>query len=64
MGNLATEKTSVAEIKEIFSKYGTIMEDPTLRRSFGFVQYDNALSAATAISCEQGRVIGGLKICL
>lgn len=33
-----------------------------MHRSFGFVQYDNPQSAAAAISAENGRMIGGLRI--
>ena len=41
LGNLASEKTSRKELQEIFSKYGEIVEEIVLRRSFGFIQYDN-----------------------
>lgn len=62
IGNLASERTTVAELVSIFSKYGTLIEEPVIRRSFGFVQYDNADSAYAAIENEQGRVIGGMPI--
>ncbi|GJD10866.1 hypothetical protein Gasu2_50320 [Galdieria sulphuraria] len=62
IGNLASERTTVAELVSIFSKYGNLIEEPVIRRSFGFVQYDNADSAYRAIEAEQGRVIGGMPI--
>ncbi len=62
IGNLASEKTTPKEIREIFSKYGKITEDIVLHRSFGFVQYDNPESAAAAINMENGRVLGGLRL--
>jgi len=62
IGNLASERTTVAELVSIFSKYGNLTEEPVIRRSFGFVQYDNAESAYRAIEAEQGRVIGGMPI--
>jgi hypothetical protein len=61
IGNLPSEKTSKAELEQIFRKYG-IVYDVILRRSFGFVQFDSAESAIRAIEGEQGRIIGGLKI--
>jgi RNA recognition motif-containing protein len=62
IGNLASERTSSVELRDIFSKHGKITEDIVMHRSFGFVQYDNAQSAAAAISAENGRMIGGLRI--
>jgi len=62
LGNLASEKTSRAELFDIFGKYGNIVEDIVLRRSFGFVQYDNPQSAMAAIQGENGRIIGGIKV--
>ncbi|GJQ11836.1 hypothetical protein GpartN1_g3627.t1 [Galdieria partita] len=62
IGNLASERTTVAELVSIFSRYGNLIEEPVIRRSFGFVQYDNADSAYRAIEAEQGRVIGGMPI--
>ena len=62
LGNLASEKTSKGELRNIFAKYGNIIEDPVLRRSFGFIQYDNPESALKAIEGEQGRIIGGMKL--
>jgi RNA recognition motif-containing protein len=62
VGNLASERTSARELYDIFSKYGNIIEDIVIRRSFGFVQYDNPKSAAEAIKHENGRMIGGMRI--
>lgn len=62
LGNLASEKTSVGELLQIFSRYGHIVEEPVIRKSFGFVQYDNPDSARAAIEGEAGRIIGGIKI--
>ena len=55
LGNLASEKTSRSELSEIFSKYGTIVEDIVLRRSFGFIQFDSPEAASAAIEHESGR---------
>ena len=40
VGNLAADKTSVAELEGLFRKYGRLGEPPILRRSFGFVQFE------------------------
>lgn len=62
LGNLASEKTSKEELRDIFGKYGNIIEDPVLRRSFGFIQYDSSTAALEAIKGEQGRILGGLHL--
>jgi RNA recognition motif-containing protein len=62
LGNLASEKTSRKELMEIFGKYGRIVEEIVMRRSFGFVQYDNPESAQMAIKKENGRIIGGMRV--
>jgi len=62
IGNLATEKTTVSEIERIFCKHGRLAEPPVLRRSFGFVQYDEPRAATIAIERENGTMIGGLRI--
>ena len=62
LGNLPSERTSREELNEIFSKYGTIVEEIVLRRSFGFIQYDNPESAMAAIRGENGRIIGGMRV--
>ena len=62
LGNLASEKTSKEELYSIFRKYGNIVEDIVIRKSFGFVQYDNADSALAAIAGENGRIIGGMRL--
>ena len=33
-----------------------------MRRSFGFIQYDNHASANAAIAAENGRLIGGVRL--
>jgi RNA recognition motif-containing protein len=62
LGNLASERTSRRELYEIFSKYGRITEEIVLRRSFGFIQYDNPESAQAAINTENCRIIGGMRV--
>lgn len=62
IGNLASEYTSPRQIVEIFHKYGTLIEEPVLRRSFGFVQYSTAEAASLAVKHEQGRIIGGIAL--
>ncbi|CAN8070762.1 unnamed protein product [Agarophyton chilense] len=62
IGNLASEYTSSKEIVEIFHKYGTLIEEPVLRRSFGFVQYSTAEAASLAVMHEQNRIIGGIAL--
>eukprot|EP00871_Galdieria_phlegrea_P000442 jgi/Galph1/1399/GphlegSOOS_G93.1 len=57
IGNLASERTTVEELISVFRKYGTLIEEPVIRRSFGFVQYDNEASAYQAIEGEQGRLL-------
>jgi RNA recognition motif-containing protein len=61
LGNLASERTSKEELSRIFGKYGNI-EDIVMRRSFGFIQYDNPDSAHKAIEAENGRIIGGMRV--
>lgn len=62
LGNLASERTSKEDLYRIFSKYGNIIEEIVMRRSFGFIQYDNPESALAAIQGENGRVIGGMRL--
>eukprot|EP01119_Soliformovum_irregulare_P010722 TRINITY_DN2646_c0_g1_i1.p1 TRINITY_DN2646_c0_g1~~TRINITY_DN2646_c0_g1_i1.p1 ORF type:complete len:646 (-),score=156.22 TRINITY_DN2646_c0_g1_i1:13-1950(-) len=62
LGNLASERTTKGELRRIFEKYGKIVEDVVMRKSFGFIQYDNCDSAMRAMKSEQGRLIGGLKL--
>lgn len=52
----------MAQIIKIFHKYGDLIEEPVLRRSFGFVQYSSAEAASRAVAGEQGRIIGGIGI--
>lgn len=61
LGNLPSERTSKEELYEVFGKYGKI-EDIVLRRSFGFIQFDSADAAKAAITNENGRVIGGMRV--
>ena len=62
VGNLASEFTNAEEMTRIFYKYGELIEEPVLRRSFGFIQYATAEAAARAVKGEQGLVIGGIAI--
>lgn len=62
VGNLASEFTNPFEMVKIFYKYGELIEEPVLRRSFGFIQYGNAEAATRAVIGEQGRIIGGIPI--
>lgn len=62
LGNLASERTSPAELKEIFSKYGKVNDDIVLRKSFGFIQFDTPQAALDAIAGENGRLIGGMRL--
>jgi hypothetical protein len=41
VGNLAADKTNQLDIERLFSKFGRLGEPPVLRRSFGFVQYED-----------------------
>lgn len=62
IGNLASEYTTPSDIVKVFHKYGTLIEEPVLRRSFGFVQYSTSDAAKAAVLGEQGRIIGGIPI--
>jgi len=62
LGNLATEKLTSRDLREIFSKYGTLTEEPILRRSFGFIQFAEPEHAAAALIGEQGKTLGGLRL--
>jgi hypothetical protein len=59
IGNLASESTSQVELLSIFSKYGNIIEQPLMLRSYAFIQYEHPESTQLAIRYEQGRMIGG-----
>ncbi|KAJ3304268.1 hypothetical protein HDU76_005229 [Blyttiomyces sp. JEL0837] len=61
VGHLAAEKTDKFEIASIFVVYGSIVEI-LLKGSFGFVQYMDPVACNEAILCENGRVVGGVKI--
>lgn len=61
VGNLASERTSREELTDVFSKYGKIV-DIVIRKSFGFIQFDNPQSAQDAIKFENGRLLGGLNL--
>lgn len=61
VGNLASERTSRDELREVFKKYGDIV-DIVLRKSFGFVQFDTPEAAMKAIEGENGRLVGGLHL--
>ncbi|KAJ1491586.1 hypothetical protein T484DRAFT_1882565, partial [Baffinella frigidus] len=62
VGNLAADKTSVAELEGLFRKYGRLGEPPILRRSFGFVQYEESRSAQDAVRALNGAMVGGLTL--
>lgn len=62
VGNLASEFTTPQEMIKIFYKYGELIEEPVLRRSFGFIQYSSPESASRAVAGEQARIIGGIPI--
>eukprot|EP00172_Hildenbrandia_rubra_P004124 Plantae.Rhodophyta-Hildenbrandia_rubra.ctg7744.p1 GENE.Plantae.Rhodophyta-Hildenbrandia_rubra.ctg7744~~Plantae.Rhodophyta-Hildenbrandia_rubra.ctg7744.p1 ORF type:complete len:809 (+),score=125.90 Plantae.Rhodophyta-Hildenbrandia_rubra.ctg7744:2832-5258(+) len=62
IGNLASEHTDAAELTSIFYPHGELIEEPVLRRSFGFVQYSTAKAARKAIAAENGRNIGGMRV--
>ena len=62
LGNLATEKITAQDLRHVFSKYGKLSEEPVLRRSFGFIQFERPEEAAAAIVGEQGRMMGGLRL--
>ena len=61
VGNLACERTSEAELRQIFGQYGHVLEI-SMHSSFGFVQFDNPGSAQAAIAGENQKVFAGLKL--
>uniref|UniRef100_A0A6T5WAM3 RRM domain-containing protein n=1 Tax=Erythrolobus australicus TaxID=1077150 RepID=A0A6T5WAM3_9RHOD len=61
IGNFASEGTSADELVEIFSRYGTIIEQPTIRKSYAFVQYDSPEPVLRAIAAENHRTENGLS---
>ena len=44
-------------------QYGEIVEDIMLRKTFGFVQFNNPDSVRAAIANENGRDVCGVPIC-
>jgi hypothetical protein len=62
LGNLASESTTANDLRRIFGVYGNIIEEPVIRRSFGFIQYDNPEAARAAIAGQQGQSIGGMRL--
>jgi len=41
------------ELRDIFSKYGTLTERPVIKKKMAFIAYADAKSATKAINCEQ-----------
>ena len=39
-----------------------LTDEPSLHRSYAFIQYDNVDSAQSAIKGESGRMLAGLRI--
>eukprot|EP00179_Madagascaria_erythrocladioides_P013739 CAMPEP_0198366498 /NCGR_PEP_ID=MMETSP1450-20131203/154709_1 /TAXON_ID=753684 ORGANISM="Madagascaria erythrocladiodes, Strain CCMP3234" /NCGR_SAMPLE_ID=MMETSP1450 /ASSEMBLY_ACC=CAM_ASM_001115 /LENGTH=907 /DNA_ID=CAMNT_0044073965 /DNA_START=33 /DNA_END=2760 /DNA_ORIENTATION=+ len=62
IGNLATEDIGRKEVLDIFAKHGRLIEEPVIRRSFGFVQYGNPQAAARAIAAEDGKYVANMRI--
>jgi len=60
IGNFASEGTKADELLAIFSRYGTIIEQPTIRKSYAFIQYDNPDSVLRAIAQENHHRANGL----
>jgi RNA recognition motif-containing protein len=61
VGNLASEKASPEQLRNLFAKYGEIV-DIVIRKSFGFIQFDNPQAAKDAIEFENGRLFAGLHL--
>lgn len=61
LGNLATERVSENEIREVFSKYGDIKEI-TIKKGFGFIQYGTPETANRVVESEKYRILGGLAV--
>ena len=61
IGNLANEQVTEADLRAIFSKYGKVTE-VVIRRSFGFIQFETEEAAKQALSAENGRLIGPLRV--
>lgn len=61
VGNLKSEALTKREFREMWEKYGEVME-VAIHRSFGFVQFAQPEALQAAIQGEQGRMIGGKPI--
>jgi RNA recognition motif-containing protein len=61
LGNLASDRTSEREIRDMFLRYGNIKE-VVIRKGFGFIQFDSSEAAQKAIKAENGRTFRGYKL--
>ena len=61
VGNLSTEKVQKRDVFRKFYRYGQIAQI-SLKQAYGFVQYMDAATCATALAMEQGSKIRGREI--
>ena len=61
MGNLASDRTSERELRDMFSRYGNVKE-AVVRKGFGFVQFDSSEAALKAVAGENGRMFRGYRL--
>ena len=47
------QHTTERELRDIFSKYGTLVERPVIKPKMAFITYADPKAAARAINCEQ-----------
>lgn len=61
VGHLQTDEMNKNELEAHFSKYGVIIGS-SMNRGFGFVQFENEMSAQLAIQNENGQMLKGRRI--
>ncbi len=61
LGNLASDRTSERELRDMFLRYGNVKE-VVVRKGFGFVQFDSSEAAQKAIAAENGRMFRGYRL--
>lgn len=61
IGNLATDKTSKAEVEEIFKKIGEVTSC-SLHNNFGFIQYEDEKDADRAVDEMHGKTLFGKRV--
>lgn len=58
IGGLDRRAVSKRDIRDLFAKYGPIVDEILLFKDYGFVQFERAEHCEAAIRGEHGRLLG------